>query len=314
MADALANTLNADCVVFCPAFPGAMRTVYQGHLFVEDALLSESGMKDYPLTPMKDPDLRRWLSLQTNERVGHVAANDVFAGAAAIATALDRERGKGRRFVIVDALRDADLMEIGCAVRDLPLVTGGSGIAMGLPANFGCTPGVVDWAGQPGRAIAFSGSCSVATRGQVAHHAARHPSREIVAAEVIKEAVTAESLIDWAACQDGLPLIYSSADPEVIRAVQAEFGREASAAAIEGFFARLAQCAEKKGFTRIVAAGGETSGAVVEGLGLSVLSVGPEIDPGVPAVRANDTLVLALKSGNFGAVDIFEKANKVLAG
>lgn len=314
VADALANALAADRVIFCPAFPGTGRSVYQGHLFVNDVLLNESGMQNHPLTPMSDPDLRRWLALQTKNAVGHVAATAVFAGADAIGAALDEQHDKDKRHIVVDAIRDADLMEIGRAAADLPLVTGGSGVALGLPRNFGCKPATPSWTGQSGQVLAISGSCSVATRAQVTYHAERHPARELIAEDIIAQRVTPQAVLDWALDAGGLPLVYSSADPQMVKDVQVRFGREKAANAIEGFFADLARLAVAAGGTRIITAGGETSGAVVEALNVNALAIGPEIDPGVPALRANPNLVLALKSGNFGAVDFFEKAARVLAG
>lgn len=314
VADALAEALDAHKVIVCPAFPGTGRSIYQGHLFVGDTLLSESGMQNHPLTPMTDADIRRWLAPQSRFAVGHVGAGHVLAGAKAIAAQLEAEHAAGKRHIVVDALRDADLMEIGRAANGLPLITGGSGVALGLPANFGCVPGPVAWDGHPGRGIVLSGSCSIATRGQVAYHATRHPTREIVAEDVIEGQLSAQDMADWLLAQDGLPLAYSSADPSVVTDVQARFGRDKAAQAIEGFFAEVARLCRDAGVTRIIAAGGETSGAVVEGLGLGELAIGPEIDPGVPALRAGPALVVALKSGNFGAEDFFEKADKVLSG
>ncbi|MEP4554186.1 MAG: 3-oxo-tetronate kinase [Tateyamaria sp.] len=314
VADALADALNAHKVIVCPAFPGTGRSVFQGHLFVNDTLLSESGMQNHPLTPMTDSDLRRWLAPQTHHSVGHVAAGDVFEGDATIRTALEREHKAGHRLIVVDAIRDADLRAIGKAAHDLPLITGGSGVALGLPANFGCTPGRVAWTGQSGKAVALSGSCSIATRAQVVYHAARHPAREIVAEDVIEGRLGVDSLAAWLLEQSGVPLVYSSADPEEIRRVQDTYGRERSSAAIEAFFAGVAAKVRAGGATRIITAGGETSGAVVEGLKLDTLDIGPEIDPGVPALRAAPDLVVALKSGNFGTDDFFEKASRILAG
>lgn len=314
VADALADALHADRVIFCPAFPGTGRSVYQGHLFVNDVLLNASGMQNHPLTPMSDPDLRRWLALQTKNAVGHVTAASVFAGADAIRAALSDQHTKGKRHIIVDAIRDADLREIGQAAADIPLVTGGSGVALGLPRNFGCTPGTPTWQGQEGQVLAISGSCSTATRAQVKHHAARHPARELVAEDIIEERITPRAVLDWALEAGGLPLVYSSADPEVVKDVQNRFGREDAANAIEDFFADLARLAVAAGVTRIITAGGETSGAIVDALNVTALTIGPEIDPGVPALRANPNLVLALKSGNFGTEDFFEKAAGVLGG
>lgn len=314
VADALAEALDAHKVIVCPAFPGAGRSVYQGHLFVRDRLLNESGMENHPLTPMADADLRRWLAPQTRHRVGHVPAEDVFAGRNRIAASLDAQHGAGRRLIVVDAIRDADLMAIGQAAKALPLVTGGSGVAMGLPANFGCVPFPVPWRGQAGRGVALSGSCSSATRAQVARHAASHPAREVVATEVIEGRLTPAEIADWLLNARGLPLAYSSADPGDVARVQERFGRETSALALEGFFAEVARRVVAGGVTRLITAGGETSGAVVEGLSLSTLEIGPEIDAGVPSLRARPDLVVALKSGNFGAEDFFEKADRLLAG
>ncbi|WP_425041216.1 3-oxo-tetronate kinase [Primorskyibacter sp. S187A] len=314
VADALAEALGATRVIFCPAFPGTGRSIYQGHLFVNDTLLNESGMQNHPLTPMTDADLRRWLAQQTKHSVGHVAAPDVFAGAERIAEALERAHDAGHRHIIVDALRDEDLQAIGKAAAPLPLITGGSGVALGLPANYGCTPGNVAWTGQAGKAVILSGSCSIATRAQVARHGTRHPTREIDAAAVIEGRETAREIADWLMGQDGLPLAYSSANPEAVREIQARYGGTRAAEALEQCFAEIARLCVAAGATRVISAGGETSGAVVEGLGLTTLQIGPEIDPGVPALRASDTLVVALKSGNFGAEDFFEKADALLSG
>lgn len=314
VADALADALSAAKVIVCPAFPGTGRSIYQGHLFVNDRLLSESGMQNHPLTPMTDPDIRRWLAPQTRHSVGHVAAETVFAGAAQIRQCLEDQRRAGHRHIVVDAIRDEDLTEIGRAASDLPLITGGSGIALGLPANFGCTASQPHWIAQPGKPVVLSGSCSAATRAQVAYHAARHPVREIVAADVIEGRLAPREIADWLLAAAGLPLAYSSADPADVARTQDRYGRAVSSEALESFFADVARLAVQAGAGRIITAGGETSGAVVEGLGLDSLEIGPEIDPGVPALRASGDLVVALKSGNFGSEDFFEKADRLLAG
>lgn len=312
VAEALADALDASKVIVCPAFPGTGRSVYQGHLFVGDRLLNESGMQNHPLTPMTDADLRRWLAPQTGLSIGHVDAGAVFAGADAVRAGLDAAEAAGHRLVVVDAIRDADLMVIGEAAAGLPLITGGSGVALGLPRNFGCTAGVPDWAPQSGKVVAVSGSCSQATRAQVAYHAARHPAREILAEDVIEGRLTAGEVAAWLLDRAGVPLAYSSADPAMVSQVQERHGRDRSASALEGFFAQVARDCVAGGATRVITAGGETSGAVVEGLALSELAIGPEIDPGVPALRAGPELVVALKSGNFGTEDFFEKAAGVL--
>lgn len=314
VADALAKALNAHKVIVCPAFPGTGRSLYQGHLFVNDVLLNESGLQNHPLTPMTDADIRRWLAPQTIHTVGHVPAEHVFAGTDRIAESLEQQHQAGHRLIVVDAIRDQDLLDIGKAAKGLPLITGGSGIALGLPANFGCTAAPVPWQGQPGKAIALSGSCSVATRAQVVRHARDNPTIEIIAADVIEGRVTPEQIANRLVQADGLPLAYSSADPEKVAQVQEEFGPEAASEALEGFFAEVARRCVDGGVTRVITAGGETSGAIVEGLSLDTLEIGPEIDPGVPALRARPDLVVALKSGNFGGEDFFAKADTILAG
>ncbi|MEN0087816.1 MAG: 3-oxo-tetronate kinase [Pseudomonadota bacterium] len=312
VADALAEALGAETVIVCPAFPGTGRSVYQGHLFVNDVLLNESGMQNHPLTPMTDPDIRRWLRAQVDCQVGHVSGQTVLRGAQIIRQALADQTQNGRRFIVVDAIDDANLHEIGKAASDLKLVTGGSGVALGLPANFDCKPGYKHWTPQAGKAIILSGSCSTATRRQVALHRQKHPALELNADAVLTGEMTAEKLADWLMAQDGLPLAYSSADPAQVTLVQERYGRERAANAFENLFADTAKLCRDQGATRIITAGGETSGAVVEGLQLRELTIGPEIDPGVPALRAGDHLVVALKSGNFGAPDFFEKAAGVL--
>ncbi len=320
VADALIEALGADRVIVCPAFPATGRSIYQGHLFVKDRLLNESGMEHHPLTPMTDANIRRWLRPQTRHAVGHVNAESVLSGSAAIRTALDAERAAGHTLIVVDAIRDADLMAIGAAAHDLPLITGGSGVALGLPENFrraGLISGSgAAWQGLSGPCAILSGSCSTATRGQVERHKAAHPAREITAEAVMAGEVTAQALADFLLGQgDSLPLAYSSADPAVVKAAQARFGREAVAAAIEELFAETARLLVAGGVTRLITAGGETSGAVVEGLGVEALEIGPEIDPGVPALKVvGRPLTLALKSGNFGAPDFFDKAARVLEG
>ena len=312
VAEALSDALDARQVLVCPAFPAAGRSIYQGHLFVTDKLLNESGMQNHPLTPMTDPDIRRWLGHQIKGSVGHIPAQVVMQGAEAIRTRMHAEDAAGHRLLVADAITDDDLITLGKAAADLPLIAGGSGIAMGLPANFRAkgllSPSASTWTGQVGRAAILSGSCSNATRGQVMEHAKTHPAREVTADQVMSGAVTAQTLADWVLSQEGLPLVYTSADPAVVADAQNRFGKDIIAAKIEALFADLARALVAGGITRLISAGGETSGAVVEGLGLSALQIGPEIDAGVPMIRASDTLVLALKSGNFGAPDFFARA------
>lgn len=309
--EALFAQLGAGPVIVCPAFPENGRSVYQGHLFVTDKLLNESGMQDHPLTPMTDPDIRRVLASQTDLTVGHIPIQTVAQGADAIAAAMP----PSATLMVADAIHDADLLEIGKAARGMSLLCGGSGIALGLPANFGVTAASGKPLGNKGVGVVLSGSCSRATRAQVALYRQVAPSREISASELLEGGVTAEDVADWVMGQEAAPLVFSSADPDVVRAAQRQFGASQAADAIEGFFAELAAVLSRQGIGRIVVAGGETSGAVVKGLGITALEIGPRLAAGVPMVRPlNADLVLALKSGNFGGETFFEDALHLMSG
>lgn len=303
--DALSDHLKAHTVIVCPAFPENGRSVYQGHLFVRDRLLNESGMQDHPLTPMKDADLRRVLAAQSNKAIGHVDAITVMRGAGAIRTALP-DAG----YAILDAVQDADLLSIGAAAEGAPLLCGGSGIALGLPANFGFLPAEPGWQAVKGPGIVLSGSCSRATRAQVETYKAMAPHYEITASDAFEGKIDILQLADWILTQDTAPIVYSSADPDAVATGQARFGAGRAAKAIEALFAELASCLVKNGVTRVVVAGGETSGAVVEGLRANVLELGPRLAPGIPLLRLRGTrpVALALKSGNFGDRDFFANA------
>lgn len=299
--DALAGRLSAGPVIVCPAFPENGRSVYQGHLFVADQLLSESGMQDHPLTPMADPDLRRVLGTQSIREIGHIPALTVLQGRAAIGDA-----ATGDRHLITDAITDADLVEIGAAARDLPLLCGGSGIALGLPANHGLTPRTPGWTGIRGPGVVLSGSCSRATRAQVAAFATGAPSLQIDAETAIRDGYDPAQLAEWALAQTQPGLIYSSAYPDMVAEAQTRFGAGQAADAIEGLFERLAAELAARGVQRIVVAGGETSGSVVRGLGARQLKIGPRAAAGVPLVSSGG-LALALKSGNFGGPRFFQE-------
>ncbi len=312
VTDALADALDAHKVIVCPAFPGTGRSIFQGYLFVKDALLNESGMENHPLTPMKDANLRRLMSAQSQYSIGHVPAETVFRGAEAIREQMQNEHLAGNRIMIVDAIQDDDLIQIGVAAKQLPLITGGSGIALGLPGNFGCTATHVEWQKQSGKLAILSGSCSSTTRHQIQHHLASHQGIKIDLKMILNGEQTPGEVAQWLYETEGMPMAYSSAAPQEVQDIQSQIGREASANALEGFFADTAKVLVSLGVSRLLVAGGETSGAVVESLKLNTLQIGPEIDPGVPALRASKNLVIALKSGNFGSEDYFSKAAQLL--
>ncbi len=320
VGEALAKALGVKGVVACPAFPTVGRTVHQGHLFVHDRLLSESGMQNHPLTPMTDPDIRRWLSLQTQSPVGLVPASIVRKGADAVRQALAESAARDETLVIADAATDEDLVVLGTACADAPLITGGSGIAIGLPANFirrGKAKGLKqDYPGVAGPEAILAGSCSGATRSQIDYHAGSHPTLPIDVDAVMAGDVSADQLLQFIVDNKGkAPLVYSSGTPETVAAMQQRYGRDAVAHRLDGLFAELAKSLVDNGFRRIVVAGGETSGAVAQALDLGALEIGPEIDPGVPILTDKDrSVALALKSGNFGTTDFFGKALDALKG
>jgi uncharacterized protein YgbK (DUF1537 family) len=325
VADALIDALGSGFALACPAFPTNARTVYQGHLFVGGVLLNESGMENHPLTPMKDANLVRVLSRQTDGTVGLVPFATVEQGAGAIRKAMTALKEQGRRYAIVDAVTDAHLVAIGEAAEAHALLTGGSGIAMGLPANFrrmgllaeGADPGGLPPAG--GHAAVLSGSCSRATLAQLGAARAHLPVHEVDPLACPDAASLADAALAWAADRLGRTpvVIAASAPPDRVAAIQARLGQDAAGALIEDTLARVAQGLVARGVRRLVVAGGETSGAVVSRLGVRALRIGPEIDPGVPwtfAEGGGPGLHLALKSGNFGATDFFTKAFAVLEG
>ncbi|MCH2075520.1 MAG: four-carbon acid sugar kinase family protein [Rhodobacteraceae bacterium] len=305
VTEALAAKLGAKHVLVCPAFPENGRSVYQGHLFVGDKPLNESGMQDHPLTPMTDSDLRRVLAAQSVGDVHHIGAQTVWRGSEAVREAITRlPAGQ----IIIDAIRDDDLRTIGQAAG--ALMTGGSGIALGLPAVYGYAPGDTAWESLGGRGAILSGSCSRATREQVSRFSG--PKREITAEEVLG-GLTSDDIAAWILDQDTAALVYSSADPAIVAAAQEAHGRERVATAIEGAFAKAAVAMVDAGLSRLVVAGGETSGAVVEALKPSGFAIGPRLAAGVPSLKCLDQpLALALKSGNFGGPDFFEEALEVL--
>jgi uncharacterized protein YgbK (DUF1537 family) len=317
VAEALAERLGAKGVVVCPALPENGRTVYFGHLFVKGRLLNESGMEHHPLNPMTDPDIRRWLARQCRGEVGLVDESIVAAGPEKLRQALAERR---ETLVVVDAISDADLLSIGEAAADAPLITGGSGVAMGLPQNYRRRGlplgGQTAFAGTAGPAVVLSGSCSPATRAQVAAFRANHPAAEIDVDGLMAGAPVEDALVAFAAShRRDAPIIFSSADPDRVADAQQRHGRERVSAALDALFGSLARRLVEEGATKLVVAGGETSGAVVSALDARQFEIGPEIAPGVPVLvarRRERPLALALKSGNFGQLDFFERALAVL--
>ncbi|RRZ95488.1 3-oxo-tetronate kinase [Erwinia sp. 198] len=319
VTDALAALLDVGSVVMCPAFPALGRTVYQGHLFVHDKLLNESGMEHHPLTPMTDADLRRVLRRQSVNPVAHIAWQTVVQGSQVLQQAI--KAPQTRTLLIVDAISEHDLTTLGRACLGAKLVTGGSGIALALPHNFiaqGRAKGkqaqapLID-----GPEAILVGSCSGATRLQIAEHQKNHPVMMIEVKDVLSGETGPAQLVAFITGHQGrAPLVCSSDDPEAVKRVQQQYGRERVAAALDNLFGETARQLVAAGTRRIVVGGGETSGAVVSALGLGALTIGAEIDTGVPSMvsRGRQPVALALKSGNFGGRDFFARAVNALRG
>lgn len=321
VAEALMHALGADFTVACPAFPTNKRTIYHGHLFVGEQLLSESSMRHHPLNPMTDALLTRVLQKQCKGKVGLIAHDVVARGPDAIRASIGESRKAGVRIAITDAISDQHLIDIGAACAELKLLTGGSGLALGLPENFR-RAGLLatrDAAVLPridGYAAVIAGSCSAATNAQVSVFKEYFDSYAVDPLALREGAEVAANALAWARSRVGAKplLIYSSAQPDDVARVQAALGREQAGQLVEQTLARIAQGLVSMGVRRLVVAGGETSGAVVSALNVRGLRVGNEIDPGVPWTTSigDEPLALALKSGNFGSADFFEKAFRVL--
>jgi uncharacterized protein YgbK (DUF1537 family) len=328
VADALLDALHGTgqgFTIACPAFPTNQRTVFKGHLFVGDVLLSDSGMRNHPLTPMTDANLVRVLQAQTSRKVGLVAHEVVAQGPSAIAKRFDALRADGVGIAVLDAISDADLMRIGVALANLKLVTAGSGIAMGLPQNWiargavAANANVQSLPAVSGRTAVVSGSCSVATNAQVRHFRdQRRPALQIDPLMLAAGDDAVARVLAWCDAQStgGPLLVYATAEPAAVQRAQAELGVARAGELVEHALARIAVGLVERGVRRLVVAGGETSGAVVQALGVHQLAIGPQIDPGVPWTAARSPackgnwLHLALKSGNFGTTDFFSKAFK----
>ena len=317
VAEALMASLNTAQTIYCPAFPENGRSIYMGNLFVGDELLHESPMKDHPLTPMRDSNLMRLLTPQVSSPVGLANRLTVAKGVEALRHRLDQLSDEGIAHVIVDAVADQDLDTIAEATIDMPLITGGSALAMPLPdlykaqglltkdAPIMALPKTDD------AAIVLSGSCSAMTRRQVAAFKTGHPSYQLSPQALVNGGI--DDAVAWLKSQDlsSTPMVYATAEPEQVKDIQDQFGVSQSGTMIEDAMARLAQLAFELGYRRFVVAGGETSGAVAQALAITAVTIGREITPGVPwvfAEKQDQPFQLAMKSGNFGLDDFFSKA------
>jgi uncharacterized protein YgbK (DUF1537 family) len=322
VTEALMDELQAHFVIVTPAFPENARTVFKGHLFVGDLLLSDSSMRKHPLTPMTDANLVRVLQAQLDpvrgRRVGLIDYRCVAQGARAIGQRIETLRAEGITLAVADALGDADLRQLATASTGLALVVAGSGLAIGIPAQHGLKPDAraAQLPAADGSQAVVSGSCSAATNAQVATFIAAGGAA--FALDPLQLAAGQDRVADalaWARARlaAGPVLVYATAEPDAVRAVQQQLGAERAGALVEQALSRVAVGLVEAGVGQLIVAGGETSGACVQALGITQLRIGPQIDPGVPWCHAATParpsgLHLALKSGNFGGADFFSRA------
>ena len=322
VTEALMHALQTDFTIATPAFPDNGRTVFKGYLFVGDVLLNESGMQHHPLTPMVDANLVRVMQAQCKSKVGLLSHKTIAQGTASIGQEITNLKQQGVRIAIVDAVSNDDLMRLGPALKGMPLVTAGSGVAIGLPQNFGLspTPQASVLPKPSGLQAVVSGSCSQATNRQVANFKASGRPTFLIDPLHLKgswEDLVQEALA-WAQghLATGPVLVYSTATPESVQAVQSELGVEAAGHQVEQALAAIARGLLQQGVHQLVLAGGETSGACVQALSIEQLQIGPQIDPGVPWCHAHTPMGgvhITLKSGNFGTDDFFAKAFNFLS-
>ncbi|WP_028135257.1 3-oxo-tetronate kinase [Bradyrhizobium japonicum] len=323
--DALRADSGEGAVLVTPAFPETGRTVYQGNLFVGAVPLNESPLKDHPLNPMHDSNLVRVLARQSRTQIGLVDLATVARGADAVRARLAELAGKGIGAAIIDAVFDRDLETIGLVAAEHRLSVGASGIGLGLARALVSTGKVKRGAASSecgaavgGSAACLAGSCSQATLQQIANAERIMPVLRLDQDRIITGANEAERALDWARPRlaDGPVLIASSAKPEEVAALQARHGRDAAGHAIEQAMADIAESLVKAGVRRLIVAGGETSGAVVDRLEIPGFLVGAEIAAGVPVLRAVGAaageMLLALKSGNFGGPEFFADALRLM--
>lgn len=327
--DALLDALGVQQTVISPALPMNGRTVYQGYLFVMGQLLSESGMSHHPVTPMTDSNLLRLMNAQARGRSGLITSSMMDEGAQKVREYLEVLKTEGVRYVVLDTLNESHLLTQGEAVRDMILVTGGSGLAIGLAQQWILTKQQANGSGHPLQAtsagfpqgklcVVLSGSCSEMTNRQVACYSQQAPSQSIDIARCLKDPQSyAAALCTWVVANISgplAPLLYATCEPDVLRQIQQQWGVEVSRSAVEHLFGFIARNLQQHGFQRFIVAGGETAGVVVQSLGIQAFHIGPAISPGVPWVKSiAHPISLALKSGNFGDENFFARAQTEFA-
>lgn len=316
VAEALMEKLGITQTIYCPSFPENGRRVFMGHLFVDDQLLADSPMKDHPLNPMTNSNLQVILSPQVQGKTGLIPHGTVQQGTQAIVDSLAQQQHK--HHMIVDAITTDDLHTIARACHSMPLLTGGSALAMPLPHVYREQGLITDNALQDNPhptvgqgQLVLSGSCSAMTRKQVAQYSKTAATYQLNALTIHKQGI--RDAVAWLHAQNpkAPKMIYATAEPETVHQAQKVLGAKQAGKLIEEALAKLALVALQNGIRQFVVAGGETSGAVTKTLGINHLTIGKEITPGVPWTYCNahgNAIALTLKSGNFGKEDFFAKA------
>lgn len=325
VADALAVELDSNSVIFCPAFPKNGRTVYQGHLFVNDVLLSESSLANHPLTPMSDANLVRWLGQQTKMKVGLLGSESLDKGLEASKNKVEELLTQGCQRIIVDTLNSNHLDVLGELCRDYKLVSGGSALAPALVDAWrkqglilSNSSAQINKPALKGHAVILSGSCSEKTNRQLAVWRAQGGAAYFLdPKQLMSSNCAVEDAINWVREHIKVEpvLVYATSPANQVAMLQAQFGSDALGQKVEQAFVDIAKQLTQKSTQVLIVAGGETSGAVVSGLNLKALTIGPTIASGVPWMYqyGNEPLAIVLKSGNFGSEQFYRDAIECLA-
>lgn len=317
VVDALMRELNTSKTIVCPALPVNGRTVYQGHLFVYEQLLSESGMRNHPITPMTESNLIKLMEAQSQGKAGLVKYEELTDVSSIKTRFLQLER-QSYKYFICDTITQDNLNQIGEACADFDLVTGGSGL-VGAIAKAASNNAVHNQAAfvprKQGKGLIISGSCSVMTNKQVEEYSQHAPSYQIDVEMCINNPQYVNQVLGWVLSQSDVqlyPLVYATVPANHLSAIQEKYGATASEK-IEALFHKLVCLLQEYEYHTIISAGGETSGTVTQALNINGLLVGQEISPGVPWVSSLDgKIALALKSGNFGDEAFFKKAQEMM--
>lgn len=318
VTDALLDVLNENFTVVTPALPVNGRTIFNGYLFVGNVLLSESGMRNHPITPMKDSNLVRLMDAQSKGKTGLVPYSEVIQGAERVKARFAELRSQGYRYAVVDAIDNSQLAILAEAIADLKLVTGGSGLGAYMAARLSSNEkGINPFVPQKDKTVVLSGSCSVMTNKQVNAYKAKASHIYLDVEKILSQEDYIDELYNETIKhlnEPLAPIVYATVPPEKLHDIQEKFGGQRTSHAIENAFAKLAiRLKNEAGVVNFITAGGETSSIIVQKLGFTGFHIGKQIAPGVPWLKALDeNISLALKSGNFGKEDFFEFAQGML--